>query len=109
MLSRAGLLVATAAIVVLLIGGFLMSQLASLAAGYVVTKVTGVLGQHWWGRIVVTAAERRLRLSRGIDDAYAEWLLGRTAQSRQAELERQLRSPRSPGGHAPQSFSDPQP
>ena len=55
------------------------------------------------------AAERRLRLSRGIDDAYAEWLLGRTAQSRQAELERQLRSPRSPGGHAPKSFSDPQP
>ena len=55
------------------------------------------------------AAERRLRLSRGIDDAYAEWLLGRTAESRQAELERQLRSPRSPGGHAPQSFSDPQP
>ena len=50
------------------------------------------------------AAERRLRLSRGIDDAYAEWLLGRTP-----ELERQLRSPRSPGGHAPQSFSDPQP
>ena len=55
------------------------------------------------------AAERRLRLSRGIDDAYAEWLLGRTAQSRQAELERQLRSPRSPGGHAPKSFSDSQP
>jgi len=36
-------------------------QLGGLAAGYVVTKVAGVLGQHWWGRIVVAAAERRIR------------------------------------------------
>ena len=59
--------------------------------------------------LVVVVDKRYCRLSRGIDDAYAEWLLGRTAQSSEAELERQLRSPRSPGGHAPQSFSDPQP
>lgn len=47
--------------------------------------------------------ERRIRLSGGIDDAYGEWLLRRSDPadpSRQAELERQLRSPRSPGGHA---------
>lgn len=57
------------------------------------------------------ARERRLRLSKGVDDAYSEWLLLRLdpeAQSRQAELERQLRSPRSPGGHALQSFPDSQ-
>lgn len=49
------------------------------------------------------ARERRLRLSGGIDDAYGEWLLRRrdpADPSRQVELERQLRSPRSPGGHA---------
>ncbi len=49
------------------------------------------------------ARERRLRLSGGIDDAYGEWLLRRrdpADPSRQNELERQLRSPRSPGGHA---------
>jgi len=41
------------------------------------------------------AAERRLRLSRRIDDAYGAWRVQPTA-----ELERQLRSPRMPGGHA---------
>ena len=49
------------------------------------------------------AAARRLRLSRRIDDAYAEWRLRQTdpAQAaRLAELERQLRSPRAAGGHA---------
>ena len=49
------------------------------------------------------ARERRLRLSGSIDDAYGEWLLRRrdpADSSRQVELERQLRSPRSPGGHA---------
>ncbi|WP_233128552.1 hypothetical protein [Synechococcus sp. 8F6] len=47
--------------------------------------------------------ERRLRLSGGIDDAYGEWLLRRrdpAGSARQLELERQLRSPRAPGGHA---------
>lgn len=49
------------------------------------------------------ARQRRLRLSGAIDDAYGEWLLRRrdpSDPSRQDELERQLRSPRSPGGHA---------
>ncbi|MFM7548060.1 MAG: hypothetical protein ACKO8I_04150 [Cyanobacteriota bacterium] len=41
------------------------------------------------------AAERRGRLSRRIDDAYGAWRLQPTA-----ELDRQLRSPRAPGGHA---------
>lgn len=41
------------------------------------------------------AAERRIRLSRRIDDAYGEWSVRRTP-----ELDRQLRSPRAPGGHA---------
>ncbi len=49
------------------------------------------------------AYDRRLRLSQRIDDAYTEWLL-RSVDPDQAqrseELERQLRSPRSPGGHA---------
>lgn len=49
------------------------------------------------------ARQRRLRLSRRIDDAYAEWLLRRDDPS-QAErnqvLEQRLRSPREPGGHA---------
>jgi len=47
--------------------------------------------------------ERRLRLSGGIDDAYGEWLLRRrdpAGSARQLDLERQLRSPRAPGGHA---------
>ncbi len=62
------------------------------------------------------ARERRLRLSQRIDDAYAEWLLrrGDPAQAaRSGELERQLRSPRTPGGHAenrqPVLPSDPSP
>lgn len=49
------------------------------------------------------AARRRLRLSGRIDDLYGEWRLRRAlapADPRAAELERQLRSPRSPGGHA---------
>jgi hypothetical protein len=52
---------------------------------------------------VARATERRLRLSARIDDAYGEWLLQRrdpAALSRQGDLERQLRSPRDPGGHA---------
>jgi len=40
------------------------------------------------------AAERRVRLSRRIDDAYGAWTVRPTP-----ELERQLRSPRAPGGH----------
>ncbi len=55
---------------------------------------------------------RRLRLTGGIDDAYGEWLLRRqdpAAQPRQAELEQQLRSPRSPGGHALSPAFDSQP
>jgi hypothetical protein len=49
------------------------------------------------------AAERRLRLSRRLDDAYGEWSMPPSpsaTQKRREELERQLRSPRSPGGHA---------
>ncbi|MEX0588600.1 MAG: hypothetical protein WD136_05020 [Cyanobium sp.] len=58
------------------------------------------------------AVERRLRLSGAIDDAYGEWLLRRRDQAdltRQGELERQLRSPRSPGGHAATHSSETQP
>ena len=62
---------------------------------------------------VARATQRRLRLSARIDDAYGKWLLQRrdpAALSRQGDLERQLRTPRAPGGHsaAPQS-PDPQP
>jgi len=50
------------------------------------------------------AVERRLRLSPRLDDAYGEWLLRRTEPTsleRTRQLERQLRSPRSSGGHGP--------
>jgi hypothetical protein len=50
------------------------------------------------------ARQRRLRLSRRIDDAYAEWLLQRDDPSeakRNKVLEQRLRSPREQGGHAP--------
>jgi hypothetical protein len=58
------------------------------------------------------AEERRLRLSVRIDDAYAEWLLRRRDASqtdRVGELERQLRSPRAAGGHAPGQVEPTQP
>ncbi|QPN66849.1 hypothetical protein [Synechococcus sp. CBW1006] len=54
------------------------------------------------------AIERRLRLSGRIDDAYGEWLLRRqdpAASDRSRQLERQLRSPRDPGGHQPTTTS----
>jgi hypothetical protein len=50
------------------------------------------------------ARQRRLRLSPRLDDAYGEWqMLGQdpAAAARRAQLEAQLRSPRSPGGHSP--------
>jgi hypothetical protein len=50
------------------------------------------------------AIERRLRLSGRLDDAYGEWRLRRrdpAAAARTRQLERQLRSPQAPGGHAP--------
>lgn len=67
-------------------------------------------------------AERRLRLSRRLDDAYGEWrALVQTAdpasEERRQTLQRQLRSPQAPGGHAeslpapaplPPPFSAPQ-
>lgn len=49
------------------------------------------------------ALQRRLRLSGRIDDVYGEWRLRRAlpaADPGTADLERQLRSPRLPGGHA---------
>jgi hypothetical protein len=49
------------------------------------------------------ALERRLRLSPRIDDLYGEWRWRRqdpAAAERTRELEVELRSPRSPGGHA---------
>jgi hypothetical protein len=52
------------------------------------------------------ARQRRLRLSPRIDDAYGEWRMleadsaAGAASPRRAALERQLRSPRSAGGHA---------
>lgn len=49
------------------------------------------------------AVARRLRLSPRLDDAYGEWRLRRADpndQERARQLERQLRSPRDPGGHA---------
>lgn len=65
------------------------------------------------------AVERRLRLSPAMDDAYGEWVLRRQQPAaaggdqdpRIRVLERQLRSPRSPGGHADPSrpLPDPQP
>ena len=58
------------------------------------------------------ARERRLRLSPRIDDAYGEWLLRRddpASASRSRQLERQLRSPVAPGGHAPAPLPAPLP
>ena len=58
------------------------------------------------------AVERRLRLSPRIDDAYGEWRLRREdpfSTERSQELERQLRSPRSAGGHAPGASAPPPP
>lgn len=55
------------------------------------------------------AVARRLRLSPRLDDAYGEWRLRRcdpTSEGRRRELERQLRSPREPGGH---SYTPPPP
>ncbi|MFM8524885.1 MAG: hypothetical protein ACKOCM_04615 [Cyanobacteriota bacterium] len=49
------------------------------------------------------AVQRRLRLSQRLDDAYGEWRLRRhdpLERSRAAALEKQLRSPSAPGGHA---------
>jgi len=49
------------------------------------------------------ALARRLRLSPRLDDAYGEWLLLRdnpAARGRARELEKRLRSPQAPGGHA---------
>jgi hypothetical protein len=63
------------------------------------------------------AMQRRLRLSGRIDDAYGEWLVRRRDQlaqdpanlRRRSDLELQLRSPRSAGGHAasPQPLTNP--
>jgi hypothetical protein len=53
------------------------------------------------------ARGRRLRLSPRIDDAYGEWRLRRedpADATRSRLLEGQLRSPRSPGGHATEPF-----
>jgi hypothetical protein len=50
------------------------------------------------------AVERRLRLSPRLDDAYGEWRMRQgdpASLERVRQLERQLRSPRSAGGHAP--------
>lgn len=56
------------------------------------------------------AAERRLRLSRRLDDAYGEWSLpSSTSGDRRQALETQLRSPRAPGGHAHRTTSLSQP
>ena len=49
------------------------------------------------------AIERQLRLTRRLDDAYGEWRLRRkdpASAARSLELQQQLRSPRTPGGHA---------
>jgi hypothetical protein len=56
-------------------------------------------------------AERRLRLSRRLDDAYGEWRTlqesaGASPAGRQGDLERRLRSPLAPGGHGA-SLPDP--
>jgi hypothetical protein len=76
--------------------------------------VAELLDQQWAGlseaELVGSdlAVQRRLRLSGRIDDAYGEWRLRRRLAEPQpnlAELERQLRSPRSPGGHAPPSVN----
>jgi hypothetical protein len=58
-------------------------------------------------------AERRLRLSRRLDDAYGEWRALQDSGTDPARLEalgRQLRSPQAPGGHAaPASGAEPMP
>ncbi|MFM7265334.1 MAG: hypothetical protein ACKOZW_07050 [Cyanobium sp.] len=58
------------------------------------------------------AIERRLRLSGRLDDAYGEWRLRRrdpAAAARTRQLERQLRSPRAPAGHAAEPAAAPPP
>lgn len=42
-------------------GNFIVGQLASMAAGYVVTKVAGILAGSLWGQAVLAAVERRAR------------------------------------------------
>ncbi|EDY39800.1 conserved hypothetical protein [Cyanobium sp. PCC 7001] len=76
-----------------LVAALLDQQLAAVAAGPG-SSLSPAAAQ---------ALRRRLRLSGRIDDAYGEWLLQRrfgVDPERAAELERQLRSPRDPGGHA---------
>jgi hypothetical protein len=76
-----------------LVAALLDQQLAAVAAGPG-SSLSPAAAQ---------ALRRRLRLSGRIDDAYGEWLLRRrfaVDSERAAELERQLRSPRDPGGHA---------
>lgn len=41
-------------------GSYLISQLATMAAGYAVTKVAGILGQAWWGRVVLAAVRKKM-------------------------------------------------
>lgn len=55
------------------------------------------------GQRAARARSRLLVLSQRVDDAYSEWRLRRQDSqqgARTAELQRQLRSPRAPGGHA---------
>ncbi|MFQ5733185.1 MAG: hypothetical protein ACE5KM_14690 [Planctomycetaceae bacterium] len=41
----------------------MLGSLAALAASYAVTKVTGILGQHWWGRILLRIGKQKLQRS----------------------------------------------
>ena len=87
-----------------------LEQAAAAGAWSLVTEILD--GQTDLDPPTARAIERRLRLSGRLDDAYGEWRLRRrdpAATARTRQLERQLRSPRSPGGHSPAPPPDPSP
>ncbi len=86
--------------------GLLETALEQAAAAGAWSLVTEILDEQTdLDPPTARAVERRLRLSGRLDDAYGEWRLRRrdpAAAARTRQLERQLRSPRAPGGHSPE-------
>lgn len=87
-----------------------LEQAAAVGAWGLVAELLDqqLLVQRGEGGDPAQAIERRLRLSPAMDDAYGEWVLRRQLApsasganaARLEALERELRSPRAPGGHA---------
>jgi hypothetical protein len=91
--------------------GLLETALEQAAAAGAWSLVTEILDEQIdLDPPTARAIERRLRLSGRLDDVYGEWRLRRrdpTAAARTRQLERQLRSPRGPGGHSPEPSPSP--